>query len=70
MKSCEEITYLASNLADRPMKAGEKIEFHLHLMVCKHCRQFYRNNKKLSAILKQQNQSPPDPDSQEVSVNP
>lgn len=55
MKSCQEITYLASNIADRPMTTGEKIELHWHLMICKHCRKFYQNNQKLSIILQEQN---------------
>lgn len=58
MKSCQEITYLASNLADRPMTTGEKIEFHVHLMICGHCRRFYQNNQRLSKILHAQNKQP------------
>lgn len=53
MKTCQEITQLASRACDEKISFIDNIELKLHLMMCKHCRNFDENNKKLSKILKE-----------------
>ena len=40
MLSCKDITHLANQKLDREMPFFKRMQFNLHLMVCKNCRQF------------------------------
>lgn len=53
MKTCKQITQLASRACDEKIGLMDNIELKLHLMMCKHCRNFDENNKKLSIILQE-----------------
>lgn len=52
MKTCQEITQLASRACDEKIGLMDNVELKLHLMICKNCRNFYDNNKRVSEILK------------------
>ena len=43
MRSCFEITALASAELDRSLKKMEKIELTLHTAMCPHCKNFRKN---------------------------
>ncbi|WP_066800743.1 hypothetical protein [Moraxella oblonga] len=53
MKTCQEISQLASRACDEKIGLLQTAELTLHLMMCQNCRNFYENNKKLSEILKE-----------------
>lgn len=40
MLSCKDITHLANQKLDREMPYFKRMQFNLHLMICKNCRQF------------------------------
>lgn len=52
MKNCAKMTRLASDTQERELAFGEKLQLHTHLMMCKACRQFYKNNLVLSQMIK------------------
>lgn len=52
MRSCQRISKLSSVSLEKPISFAEKTELKLHLLICRHCRIFYRNNQILSNIVK------------------
>lgn len=40
MLSCKDITQLASENIDNNMPLFKRLQFNIHLMMCKNCRQF------------------------------
>lgn len=52
MKKCQEISELASLSLEQKISLVQKTELKLHLLVCRHCRIFHKNNQILSNILK------------------
>lgn len=52
MRSCQKISKLSSVSLERPISFAEKTELKLHLLICRHCRIFHRNNQILSNIVK------------------
>lgn len=52
MKTCKEISKLASRAHDESIVFSDKLNLFYHLSICKNCRSFYNNNKKLSLMLK------------------
>ena len=40
MLSCKEITTLASEGIDKEMPFFRRMQFNMHLLICKNCRQF------------------------------
>lgn len=38
--ACKEISRLASESIERELSLWERFRFHLHMAVCKHCRNF------------------------------
>ena len=52
MKNCQQITQLASDAQDRPLRISETLQLHTHIMMCKGCRAFYKNTDTLSQIMK------------------
>lgn len=62
MKTCQEISQLASRACDEKISLMETVELKVHLMMCKNCRHFYDNNKILSKILNEhKNTTPSEP---------
>lgn len=51
MKSCQKISELASLSLEKPLSWQQKMQLTLHLMLCRHCRAFDKNNKTLSTML-------------------
>lgn len=51
MRNCKELTELVSRACDEPIGFGEKIELKLHLMMCKKCRHFAKNNAVLHQMM-------------------
>lgn len=51
MKTCQEITQLASRAYDEKIGLMDNVELKLHLMMCKHCRNFAKNNEVLHKIM-------------------
>lgn len=52
MRNCQEISELASLSLEQKISLVQKTELKLHLLVCRHCRIFHKNNQILSNILK------------------
>lgn len=52
MLSCKNITELASTRLDSEISWHQKIEFSLHLMVCKRCRTYANQLKLLQKAFK------------------
>jgi len=40
--ACKDVSRLASDSIDRKLTLWEKVRFHLHLAMCKNCRNFDR----------------------------
>lgn len=51
MKTCQEISQLASRACDEKISLMETVELKVHLMMCKNCKVFFDNNKALSKIV-------------------
>lgn len=51
MLSCKQATRLASDARERELSPNEKIQFKLHLMICKACRNFNRNVGGLHKLM-------------------
>jgi len=52
MLSCRDISEKGSQLVDMPPKSWrERLDLHLHLFVCDHCRDFIRQFKVLRKTL-------------------
>ncbi|WP_019519008.1 zf-HC2 domain-containing protein [Faucicola boevrei] len=52
MKNCEQISKLAILSLEQPLTWQQKMQLQTHLLLCRHCRAFDKNNKILSQILK------------------
>lgn len=52
MKNCQQITKLISLSCEQKLPFKEQLEVKLHLMICKHCRAFTKNNQQVEKLLK------------------
>ena len=57
MLKCQEVTALASDWVDGELTAGEKMKVRLHLMMCRHCRNFIDGLATTQQILAQRGTS-------------
>lgn len=53
MLSCQQVTRLASESQERSLTRGEKVQFKLHLMMCRTCRNFNKNVVNLHHLMQQ-----------------
>lgn len=51
MKSCKEIQVICSKSQYREATLWEKLQFRMHLLVCKTCAQFTLRNSQLTKLL-------------------
>lgn len=63
MVSCEHATALSSRKEDRGLSWYQNLQLRFHLLFCKYCRRFVRQNKHLSQVLEQHGTSPEQPTS-------
>ena len=49
--NCQQATELASRQNEKPLSFGQKINFKVHLLMCKHCRNFNKNVAQLSESM-------------------
>lgn len=42
MRSCEEVSRLASERLDRELTLGERLAFNMHLLMCRNCTRYAR----------------------------
>jgi len=52
MLSCREVTEKASEYIDQNMPLGQRINFQMHLFMCKHCRQYLKQMRGVISIVK------------------
>jgi hypothetical protein len=52
MRSCEQVSKLASKSKEEKLNMRERIGLAFHGMMCRACRNFMKNNDKLSDMLK------------------
>lgn len=51
MKSCKEITHLASRALDEELPLSQRIGIQMHLMMCKYCSRYARQLKFLRTVM-------------------
>lgn len=51
MKNCEEITMDMERARFQRLSARERMELRLHVAMCKNCRGYYRDSKKIHTLL-------------------
>lgn len=49
---CEEANHVCNKSQYKEASLWEKIKLNIHLIYCKACRQYSKNNAKLSALFK------------------
>lgn len=52
MRSCKEVSRLISKSQEQKLKLMERAELKVHLMMCKHCRNFSKNVSTMRNALK------------------
>jgi hypothetical protein len=52
MRSCREITRLASEQLDRKLSLPQRIELRLHLFICERCRRYAEQLRSLRLFLR------------------
>jgi len=50
-RSCRRATYLVSASLDRPLTRRERLSLRLHLLVCRHCRRFQAQVRRLREFI-------------------
>lgn len=51
MLSCKEVTEVCSAEMERPLKWGEQVSLHTHLMMCSGCSHFRKQMKTLRQAM-------------------
>jgi anti-sigma factor RsiW len=51
MMSCRELTELITEYLDGALPFGRKLQFQLHLGLCRHCRTYLRQLRKTVSVL-------------------
>jgi hypothetical protein len=51
MKSCKEITYLASRALDEELPLSQRIGIQVHMMMCKYCSRYAKQLKFLRTVM-------------------
>jgi len=49
---CKDATYLTVKSEHAPLKVSEKILLNFHLMMCKYCRYFVKQSKKINSLFR------------------
>jgi hypothetical protein len=58
MRTCREISELASQREERPLSAAERFALYVHLPVCRGCRNFVRQLAFLRAAVRRYRDRP------------
>ena len=51
--SCEKANHVCDNTQYNEASLWEKIKLNIHLLYCKACREYTKNNQKLSSAVKE-----------------
>lgn len=51
MLSCKEVTEVCSAEMERPLKLGERVSLHTHLMMCTGCTQYRKQMRTLRQVM-------------------
>jgi len=51
--SCAEITELTTEHMERRLRGAARLQFMMHVTMCRHCRRFLRQMKATAALLGQ-----------------
>lgn len=52
MLNCKEVTELCSQELERPLRVGERVSLHTHLMMCSGCTNFRKQMAALRRVAK------------------
>ena len=52
MLSCKELTEIATEYLERDLPWGERLRVQLHLWMCRHCRRYMDQMRKVIALLR------------------
>ncbi len=52
MLNCKEVTELCSQELERPLRVGERVSLHAHLMMCSGCTNFRKQMAALRRVAK------------------
>lgn len=52
MLNCKEVTEICSVEMERPLKLGETVSLHTHLMMCTGCTQYRKQMKMLRLFMR------------------
>lgn len=52
MLNCKEVTEVCSVEMDRPLRLGERVSLHTHLMMCTGCTQYRKQLKTLREVMR------------------
>ena len=52
MLNCREVTELCSQEMERPLRLGERMSLHVHLMMCSYCANFRNQMGALRAAAR------------------
>ncbi len=51
MRGCQEITELIERSKIERISIGDRLELRMHLAICKHCRQYFRDSMALDEMM-------------------
>jgi predicted anti-sigma-YlaC factor YlaD len=51
MLTCQELTELVTDYLEGDLSLGERLRFHLHLGMCRHCRRYLRQMRQVVRTL-------------------
>jgi predicted anti-sigma-YlaC factor YlaD len=52
MLSCKELTEVATDYLEQDLPWGERLRVQLHLWMCRHCRRYVNQLRKVIALLR------------------
>jgi predicted anti-sigma-YlaC factor YlaD len=58
--TCREVTEMANDYLDRNLNWLAKLQFRLHLMMCRHCQRYVDQLAKTITLLRGSRGEPPD----------
>ena len=68
MLSCKDITAQASDFHDKQMKGWQRLQFQLHLYMCKNCRRFMSQFETTLITLQMLDDNVPKPNNDAINV--
>jgi predicted anti-sigma-YlaC factor YlaD len=61
MLTCKELTEIATDYLEQDLSWGERLRVHVHLWMCRHCRRYLQQMRKVIALLRRLPKEPVPP---------